>query len=231
MNTNITAPRRALTSIAALGVAALAAIGLTLASASPALAHDELIDSGLEFEGSTGELSAVNLSFSNDIMDVGTEIIVTDEGGADVSSAEPEVSGPTVRQALDAPLPAGAYQVAWRVVSSDGHPIQGGFVFEVAADGSAEITADIEDDPRFADEGEDGEAEHSHEDGHSHDEAAADEQQGSGLPVGAWVAIGAAVVVAIGAGAVLATSRAKRRQREAIAAEGAAVGSENGRDA
>ena len=97
--------------LAAFGAAALAAIGLTMAAATPALAHDELRDKGLEFS-TTGELSALTFTFSNDIMAVGTEIFVTDETGKNVASAQPEVSGPTVRQALDTPLAAGAYQAA-----------------------------------------------------------------------------------------------------------------------
>ena len=70
---------------------------------------------------------ALVFSFSNDIMDVGTEIVVTDEAGKNVASGEPEVTGPNVRQPLDAPLAAGSYQATWRVVSSDGHPIEGNF--------------------------------------------------------------------------------------------------------
>ena len=48
--------------LAALGVATLAAIGLTVAAATPALAHDELRDKGLEVNNTTGELSALVLS-------------------------------------------------------------------------------------------------------------------------------------------------------------------------
>ncbi len=213
-------PIRAVQRIAALGVATLAAIGLTLGAASPALAHDELINTSLEFNNTTGEVSALNLTFSNSIMAVGTEIIVTDEAGTNVSSAEPELSGPTVRQAFDAPLAAGAYQAVWRVVSSDGHPIQGASYFEVAEDGSAELSAIGEDDPRFA---EDEHADDGHADSGTASAQAGTEttntgdaqSEGSSFPVIGWVAIAAVLVLGVG-GAVSLSAR-KRKQAAASA--------------
>lgn len=201
---------RAFQKFAALGVACIAALGLTLGAASPALAHDELLDTGLEFDSATDELNAISLVFSNDIMPVGTEIIVTDGADTNVSSAEPEISGPTVRQALDAPLAVGGYEAVWRVVSSDGHPIQGAFNFQVAEDGTAEIVAEEE----IAAE----EEEHSHaadeEDAHAADvsddttDMVIATREDSSFPVGGWIAL--AVVIVVGAGAFIALSKRKK---------------------
>ena len=216
---------RAVQRIAALGVATMAAIGLTLGAASPVLAHDELIDTAFELDSKTGELVAINLTFNNNIMNLGTEFIVTDTDKNNVSSAEPEISGPKVRQAVDAPLAVGAYQAVWRVVSSDGHPIQGASYFEVAEDGSAELTAIGEDDPRFA-EGEHADDEHVGDEHAEHGTESAnagaattnaeDVQRGSSaVPVWVWISL-VAVLVLGGGGAAMFSSR-KRKQAAAAA--------------
>ncbi|MEF3404736.1 copper resistance CopC family protein [Agromyces sp. CCNWLW203] len=115
---------------AALTVAA----GITLAGASPAFAHDELLASSPEpgevFDQAPAEVA---LDFSNDIIEVGTAIVVVDHHGGDVEVGEPEVVGPRVTASLPADL-EGDYQVRWRAVSSDGHPIEGTIDFGVGAD-------------------------------------------------------------------------------------------------
>lgn len=213
--------------LAALGVATLAAIGLTVAAATPALAHDELRDKGLEVNNTTGELSALVFSFSNDIMDVGTEIVVTDEAGKNVASGEPEVTGPNVRQPLDAPLAAGSYQATWRVVSSDGHPIEGNFGITVAADGTAEIVDSSEAEHADEEHGEAGDSADGHgEEGH-HDEAVepVSAPAASGMPVGGWIAI-AAALVAVVAVTVVAVARKSKKLAEinSAGAAGTAAG-------
>lgn len=195
--------------LAAIGAATLAAIGLTLAAATPALAHDELIDKGLEVDAATGDLTAINLVFSNDIMPVGTEILVTDDTGADAASADPEISGPNVRQGLDAPLAAGTYRAVWRVVSSDGHPISGEFGFTVEENGGASNSAIIETDPRFADDPE-GETGESADTSAPADAARAD----SSFPIGGWIALGAVLIVGLGSVAYL-TSRGRKKSADA----------------
>lgn len=191
--------------LAAFGAATLAAIGLTMAAAAPALAHDELLDSGLEVNSATGELSALTFVFSNDIMAVGTEIIVTDEAGKNVASAEPEVSGPNVRQSLDAPLSAGAYQAAWRVVSSDGHPIEGNFGIKVAEDGAAEIVKAGEEAHAEEEHGADGHG----EEGHGAEGATPVSAGTPGMPVGGWVAIGVVLVAGIAVTAIVIARKSK----------------------
>ena len=213
--------------LAALGVATLAAIGLTVAAATPALAHDELLDSSLEVNNTTGELSALTFTFSNNIMAVGTEIVVTDEAGKNVASGEPEVTGPTVRQPLDAPLAAGSYQAAWRVVSSDGHPIEGNFGITVAADGTAEIVDSSEAEHADEEHGEAGDSADGHgEEGH-HDKAVEpiSAPAESGMPVGGWIAI-AAALVAVVAVTVVAVSRKSKKLAEinSAGAAGTAAG-------
>jgi methionine-rich copper-binding protein CopC len=109
----------------------LGAAVLTVTSAVPAGAHDQLEASEPPADA---ELTAppveVVLSYSADLVATGTQVVVTTPDG-DVD-AEVTVDGPEVRAALPPDLPGGAYEVAWRVVSSDGHPIEGTFGFTVA---------------------------------------------------------------------------------------------------
>lgn len=116
---------------AALGLIAAALFG----SAAPASAHDQLIDSVVE-ESGAGEATALRLTFSNNVLEVGTEMLVTDEAGNDATGGSAQVSGRDVTVPLNAPLPDGSYRAVWRVVSSDGHPIDGGFSFDIS-DGAA----------------------------------------------------------------------------------------------
>lgn len=199
-------PARALKWFTRIGAATLAALGLALGVASPALAHDELLNTGFEYHNSTGEFDALTLLFSNSIMEVGTEILVTDQNGASVASGAPELSGPSVRQALNAPLTVGAYQAVWRVVSSDGHPIQGSTFFEVTDEGKAEFIALGADDPRFSKNT--NEDEGSATEQPTLDATQTDEEQSSGsFPVGGWIAVAAILVLGVGAGLFFATRK------------------------
>lgn len=223
--------------LGALGAAALAAIGLTLSAAAPALAHDELI--GQDFTvNADGETDAIVLQYNNNIMDVGTEIRATDPNGNDVANGDPFVEGRDVTQPLAAPLAAGGpYEIAWRVVSSDGHPIQGLISFEITEDGTAAIVEaddgahddDSHDHSHDADD-------HSHEgDDHAHDGEtegdSASQEQSAGLHPAVIVAIsvvGLAAIIAI----VAAVSRGKRNQQaEQVGASGAGAGAGASTDA
>lgn len=210
MHTNTRAPR-ALGRVAAIGATALAALGLTLTAASPALAHDELVGQSFTAD-EQGATDALVLHYNNDIMDVGTEIIVVDGLGADATAGAPQVAGRDVTQPLQAPLEPGGYEVAWRVVSSDGHPIQGELHFEVGDDGSAAIVdapaehahdEDGHDEDQHShetDEGASGGAEAAADETAANGEAPAEDEGGSGMPIGAWIAIGIALAVALGVG-------------------------------
>ena len=101
-----------------------------LLPAPAALAHDRLISSS----PSAGEALAdspdqIVLTMSADALEIGTEILVTDLEGADYAR-DLTLDGPRVSVDLDA-LPDGFYDVRWRVVSSDGHPISGIIPFSV----------------------------------------------------------------------------------------------------
>lgn len=114
--------------VAGLAVAVVA----MLATAAPASAHDKLISSDPASDQKLAEApSAVTLTFSADVLDMGAAVVVSDAGGTDWVSAAPMVDGPTVTAVLDEGLPEAGYEIRWRVVSSDGHPITGVVPFTV----------------------------------------------------------------------------------------------------
>lgn len=126
--------RRPLARLLAVLIGGLMLAAATLLSPAAASAHDVLIDSSPAAGTSVDTLpGALTLTFSADLIsgDGTTGVQVTAPGGADVKSGDPVVEGPVVTVPLTGDGPAGEYSVIWRVVSSDGHPISGEFVFEV----------------------------------------------------------------------------------------------------
>ncbi|WGD37927.1 copper resistance CopC family protein [Lysinibacter sp. HNR] len=112
--------------------AALGLVTAPLAVATPAHAHDRLISSQ---PSDSAQIDAapenVSLTFSDTILNIGSLIRVTDSAGKDWIDGEPSHDARLLTQKL---LPGAAddtYTVAWRVVSSDGHPISGSFVYTV----------------------------------------------------------------------------------------------------
>ncbi len=116
-----------------IAVAGLIAGLLLAAAATPAFAHDELIGAdpadGAVLDVLPPELT---LTFSGVLLDGegATELAVTDAGGADLTGGDPVLDGVRVTQPLTGTA-SGTVHVAWRVVSSDGHPISGEYTFSV----------------------------------------------------------------------------------------------------
>ncbi|MCT2085970.1 copper resistance protein CopC [Microbacterium enclense] len=124
--------RRTLPAVLAAAALALAAL---LVPAAPAFAHDELVSSDPSADEVLDALPAqITLTYSADVLasDGATVIQVTDAAGTSLTDGAPTVSGTAVTQAL-AGTASGAVTVVWRVVSSDGHPIDGTFAFTVPA--------------------------------------------------------------------------------------------------
>ena len=101
----------------------------------PATAHEQLVDQdpkpGQVVEAGIVE---VKLSFSDDLIVLdnaaGSEIVILDEDQNPVNNGCAVVEGRSAIARADIDE-AGAYQVGWRVVSGDGHPISGSFNFIV----------------------------------------------------------------------------------------------------
>ncbi|CAM3611654.1 copper resistance CopC family protein [Kibdelosporangium persicum] len=120
---------------AAAVLAGLAFVGL----ATPALAHNSLVDSNPKDKASveTGP-QTVKLTFDQPVQNVEgiNTISVLDPQGNHWEAAPPQVDS-TVVSAPVRPLgPSGVYQISWRVLSADGHPVQGQLSFTLSKAGN-----------------------------------------------------------------------------------------------
>lgn len=117
---------------------AVLSVGLLWGSAAPASAHDQLVSTE-PADGATvaSAPSTVTATFNSDLIDLSQDMIVTTPDGTRLTGLDVTVSGPQVSAQLPDDLGPGDYTVAWRVVSSDGHPIEGRYGFTVAGGGPA----------------------------------------------------------------------------------------------
>ncbi|WP_148076649.1 copper resistance CopC family protein [Cellulomonas sp. PhB150] len=124
--------RRRTAPAAGLLVGLLLALGVVAAPA--AQAHDELVSVD-PADGSTVTAvpDHVTLTFEDPAVALGTVIEVKGPDGSVVSTGDAELVDNTVSQAIGGDLPAGAYTVAWRVTSQDGHAVSGTFGFTAEA--------------------------------------------------------------------------------------------------
>lgn len=126
--------------------ATLLAAFLVLFSPLSASAHDALVSSSPEADGSVETVpTELTLTFSAKLIDGegATEVVVTDPSGDAVTDGAATVDGAIVTQPLRGTGPAGEYHVIWKVVSSDGHPTSGEYSFTVTVgdNGTASPTA------------------------------------------------------------------------------------------
>ena len=119
---------------------ALTAIVLGFATLLPsqaAIAHAELETSNPEANSVIGSAPAVvSLTFGEKLMVVGAEkdanqIQVTNAANDRVDNGDYQVTGEVLTVSLKPDLADDTYKVTYRVVSKDGHPIEGVYEFEV----------------------------------------------------------------------------------------------------
>ena len=109
--------------------------------AGPALAHSTLIsmtpaDGSLVMAAPT----SVVLTFDSPIQDIGAVVVVTAPDGSHVQSGSPSILDNVVTQALSPITLTGRYVVAYRVTSTDGHPVTQQLSFDYGERGSAAPT-------------------------------------------------------------------------------------------
>ena len=117
-----------------VGLVALLLGGLSIAVATPAWAHDELIGADPSVNADVGALPAkITMTFSGVLMDEpgATQVVVTDAAGTSLTDGDPTLDGTHLMQSLSGSA-SGPVTVTWRVVSSDGHPVAGQYTFTVA---------------------------------------------------------------------------------------------------
>lgn len=115
--------------VAALIVAA--AVGAAFGGAQAASAHDSLISATPSADETVSTASEVELTFSANLLgaDGGNEVIVVGPDARHYETDCAALAGDTVTTPVQLG-PGGEYQVTWRVVSSDGHPISGTYAFD-----------------------------------------------------------------------------------------------------
>jgi methionine-rich copper-binding protein CopC len=114
-----------------VGVVLLWSLAILLGpAAGQAQAHAELTGSS-PGEGATLDKapSRIVLVFNENVQTSFAEIVVTAPDGAEISTGDAAVTGNRVVATVGRPTAAGDYTVAWRVVSDDGHPVDGQFAY------------------------------------------------------------------------------------------------------
>ena len=167
----------------------LAAIALVVVGALPAQsahAHAELNSSNPEANSVIGAAPEfVSLTFGEKLMIIegeagANQIQVTDSSKARVDNGDFQVTGEVLTVSLKPELADDTYMVTYRVVSEDGHPIEGVLEFEVsAAARSGEATPMVISEAPEAT---------------LYEVPAEEEQPANGLVIGISVMVGAAVV-------------------------------------
>lgn len=105
-----------------------------LAPADSARAHDQVIATApAEGEELDAAPTQVTMTFTSDVLEIGAIMLVVDASGTDWAVGAPALKGVVATQAVSEGMPDGAYEVRWRVVSADGHPISDTIDFTVAA--------------------------------------------------------------------------------------------------
>ncbi|HEV7826711.1 MAG TPA: copper resistance CopC family protein [Mycobacteriales bacterium] len=123
-----------------LVVAALLGVAISVLAGAPASAHDRLVSSSPAEGASVPAPSRVELDFSDVVLNRFGELAVTGPDGRRYDRGTPRIVDRTISVDL-LPLPlTGRYTAAYRIVSSDGHPVSGriGFTVTEAVPGATE---------------------------------------------------------------------------------------------
>ena len=114
-------------------LALITLVAIALGPAAPAYGHARLLSSN-PAGGSTVEEAPQRLvlKFSEPIEPEFSRVQVRDPDGERVDAGAPRVDGDRVVTRLAPIVQAGTYEVAFRVISADGHPIESSFSFDVA---------------------------------------------------------------------------------------------------
>ena len=104
-------------------------------SGSTAQAHSDLLSSDPGANSSVSELpNEITLTFSEPLLELGgavgaNQIVATMTGNIRLENGDVKILGNQVSVALRPTSERGQVTVGYRVVSADGHPIEGGFKF------------------------------------------------------------------------------------------------------
>jgi len=125
----VTMPSR---SVSLRAFAALALAAAFAAIALPASAHAELVSSDPADGATVPELTTIHLEFSEDLLEIGNSVTVTDGTGTE-HEATLTFPEPNQIDAAVTDIAPGAATIAWRNASVDGHTEEGTIAVMVLA--------------------------------------------------------------------------------------------------
>jgi methionine-rich copper-binding protein CopC len=139
------------TNILAAGLLAVASLAGGIALAPAAQAHSELISTD-PADGAVLEAPPrqVSFTFNEPLMPDFVRFIGTDPAGQTGDLPVSFVDGATAGIVWPAEAPAGEWRVSYRVVSQDGHPIEGGITFTYTAPSPAPTSTSATPSPTSA---------------------------------------------------------------------------------
>ncbi|MHC1558537.1 copper resistance CopC family protein [Actinomycetospora sp. C-140] len=178
----------------------LLAVGALLLSAGPASAHDVLTGSD-PADGATvaSAPTQVSLTFDEAPKPEGAAVTIVGPDGAHHEQGTPTLQGNVLTAPVGALPQAGRYEIGYRVVSDDGHPVSGAVAFSLTTPSPAGGTASGTAGPQ---------AQPAQPSAATPSPAAAADQDTSGGGVPAWVFVVVAIVVVGGAIALVLRRRA-----------------------
>jgi len=118
----------------------------------PALAHSNEVSAEPAADSILVTMpEVVSLTFDDELLEAGAALVVTAEDGTVVSGVPPIIDGPMITASVVDGGP-GTYEVAYRVVSGDGHPVTGTYAFKVTGEApqspeSAQLNASVTPSP------------------------------------------------------------------------------------
>lgn len=113
---------------------ALTLAGLLTAITLPALAHAQLLESQPKANQVLSASPAeFRLNFSDELIDLGaaSNWLKVENSQGEVVSTDSVLNGNQISAKPTQVLKPGKYQLTWRVLSEDGHPIQGNYEFTI----------------------------------------------------------------------------------------------------
>jgi methionine-rich copper-binding protein CopC len=103
------------------------------AGACPASAHNTLTSTNPADQAMVRSAPrAVVLTFDEPAIAKGSQVVVAGPSGQ-VQQGQPRLVDNTITEDVQPGAPAGAYTVAWRFTSANGHPVSGAFSFSARA--------------------------------------------------------------------------------------------------
>ena len=107
-------------------------LAVSLLGMAPASAHTDLVRADPQAGTTVGPLTSVQLEFATPVLPKLAEVEVIDASGEDHASGKPATFGSKVVTPVRSVDRSGRYELRYRVVAVDGHPVVGSYHFSVA---------------------------------------------------------------------------------------------------